>query len=223
MKAIHVIAIAAVVIVVGAIVGMYVLEERPGADVVYEDSRDRFSTVSGDGDVAEDCMFTQAGYVFVGWNTEKDGSGTTYMPGDSIDVSGGKVRLYAMWAPSVMEYLIGAGSDTTALGESVVIVRPDGTEAGMEEGIVLDLPTTTIAVRGDAWEWSMVSDGSDGTAAEFLGTNADGDEFHLEVVIASATGDVRASLIDGDPTYAVDIDGPIVVILFAQAEPLHAA
>ena len=223
MKASHVIVLAVIIVLVGAAVGMYALEERPGADVVYEDSRDRFSTASGDGDIVADCMFSQAGYAFVGWNTARDGSGITYMPGDTIDLSEGKVRLYAMWVPSVMKYMIGTGSDLAALGESVVIAHPDGTETDLREGVLLDLPVTTISVRGDAWGWSMVSDGSDGTAAEFQGSDADGGTFHLKMVIANATGNVRASLVDGDPTYSVDVGGPLVVILFAQAEPFDAA
>ncbi len=46
--------------------------------------------------VAEN-MFTETGKTFVSWNTAKDGSGTTYKPGDTIDYYG-YVLLYAQWA-----------------------------------------------------------------------------------------------------------------------------
>ncbi len=46
--------------------------------------------------VAEN-MFTDTGKTFVSWNTAKDGSGKTYMPGDTIDYYG-YVILYAQWA-----------------------------------------------------------------------------------------------------------------------------
>lgn len=37
------------------------------------------------------------GYVFVSWNTEPDGSGTRYMPGDTFHIDGSSDNLYAQW------------------------------------------------------------------------------------------------------------------------------
>ena len=37
------------------------------------------------------------GYVFVSWNTEPDGSGTRYMPGDPFRIDGSSDNLYAQW------------------------------------------------------------------------------------------------------------------------------
>lgn len=45
------------------------------------------------------------GYLFTGWNTKKDGSGTMYQPGASIFVQG-EVNLYACWKESDV---VGAG------------------------------------------------------------------------------------------------------------------
>ena len=39
----------------------------------------------------------RAGYVFVGWNTEPDGSGATYKSHDELTISGAPVKLYAQW------------------------------------------------------------------------------------------------------------------------------
>ena len=39
---------------------------------------------------------TEEGYRFLGWNTERDGSGKTYLPGDKIEVKS-NVILYAQW------------------------------------------------------------------------------------------------------------------------------
>ncbi|MCM1363716.1 MAG: CotH kinase family protein [Faecalibacterium sp.] len=36
-------------------------------------------------------------YKFDSWNTEKDGSGQTYMPGDNIELDSNTVTLYAQW------------------------------------------------------------------------------------------------------------------------------
>lgn len=37
------------------------------------------------------------GYTFVNWNTEKDGSGDTYWPGDDFDLTDTEHHLYAQW------------------------------------------------------------------------------------------------------------------------------
>lgn len=37
------------------------------------------------------------GYVFVSWNTEPDGSGERYMPGDTFRIDGSSDNLYAQW------------------------------------------------------------------------------------------------------------------------------
>lgn len=43
--------------------------------------------------------FTKDGYVFNGWNTKKDGSGTSYIDGQSVRniLTEGKITLYAQW------------------------------------------------------------------------------------------------------------------------------
>ena len=43
---------------------------------------------------AEDCMFTRAGYIFAGWNTEPNGTGINYAAGATIDAD---TTLYAQW------------------------------------------------------------------------------------------------------------------------------
>lgn len=45
--------------------------------------------------------FTRHGYTFTGWNTEADGSGTSYQPGASITIIDGTRTLYAQWVMSV--------------------------------------------------------------------------------------------------------------------------
>lgn len=46
----------------------------------------------------EDAGISREGYVFTGWNTEPDGSGTPYAPGDIITLAG-DMTLYAQWKP----------------------------------------------------------------------------------------------------------------------------
>ncbi|MCU6711948.1 InlB B-repeat-containing protein [Paenibacillus sp. J5C_2022] len=42
----------------------------------------------------------KTGYTFAGWNTEADGSGTSYTPGDAFMMGAGNVTLYAQWLDS---------------------------------------------------------------------------------------------------------------------------
>ena len=45
--------------------------------------------------------FTKTGYIFIGWNTEANGSGTSYIDNQSISnlstVDGELITLYAQW------------------------------------------------------------------------------------------------------------------------------
>lgn len=45
----------------------------------------------------------RAGYVFMGWNTEPDGSGTMYASRDELTISGAPVKLYAQWKKEAPE------------------------------------------------------------------------------------------------------------------------
>lgn len=43
---------------------------------------------------------TRTGYVFNGWNTASNGSGTTYAAGNTFNMASAAVTLYAIWAPT---------------------------------------------------------------------------------------------------------------------------
>lgn len=65
------------------------------------------------------------GYTFAGWNTQADGLGTTYMPGDKVlvDTMSPGNHLYAIWAkgsyPLTIHYVYASGGEA----------KPDHTEA----------------------------------------------------------------------------------------------
>ncbi len=44
---------------------------------------------------------SRSGYTFAGWNTQQDGSGTTFMPGDNYALLNTDGILYAQWIPLV--------------------------------------------------------------------------------------------------------------------------
>ena len=63
--------------------------------LISEASRTIFETLS----ISVECLITppSEGYVFTGWNTEPDGSGDTYQPGDEYTVTQKTNVLYAQW------------------------------------------------------------------------------------------------------------------------------
>lgn len=48
-------------------------------------------------DIKGNVITSPNGHALVGWNTEKDGSGTSYAVGDSITLNGKTTVLYAQW------------------------------------------------------------------------------------------------------------------------------
>ena len=67
-----------------------------GEDVTfYQSSSTRSVTVKEYDNVGR--LPERDGYVFVSWNTEPDGSGTRYMPGDAFRIDGSSDDLYAQW------------------------------------------------------------------------------------------------------------------------------
>ncbi len=74
----------------------------PSQLTVYEGS---FFTVPSCGSLYKD------GYFFYGWNTDADGSGTTYMESESVHECGSAV-LYAIWKESPLEFIYISDSDS---------------------------------------------------------------------------------------------------------------
>ncbi|MBQ6320706.1 InlB B-repeat-containing protein [Candidatus Saccharibacteria bacterium] len=64
--------------------------------------------------------FSRAGFGFTGWNTEPDGSGTQYGPGQTIqtgDLSLGGLKLYAKWVPTAGTLQNWTGCSAMSTGE----------------------------------------------------------------------------------------------------------
>lgn len=135
-------------IVAGAVAGKHTLEfykNYPGSTtdskVDSTDSRYEYGTYINMRD-----GITYSGYVFTGWNTEKDGSGDNYMPGDVFLVEHNQ-RFYAQWkktgivgagivngyqyfaadsSESGYYYLLKGETQTTADGETLRIINNGG-------------------------------------------------------------------------------------------------
>lgn len=100
--------LALILLAVAVIVfGSALLTYNTGAnwhDVTYhgnggftDDGRD---VTYSNGGYADDCEFVREGFVFIGWNTEADGSGRFYDAG-SVVVMDVPLTLHAQWSPSV--------------------------------------------------------------------------------------------------------------------------
>lgn len=57
-------------------------------------------------------VFTRSNYTFIGWNTQADGKGTAYKPGDTFTLTGNDTVLYAQWSKNSGS--AGTGTSETA-------------------------------------------------------------------------------------------------------------
>jgi uncharacterized repeat protein (TIGR02543 family) len=68
------------------------------------------------------------GYIFGGWNTSADGSGTNYPPGSNITMPGaGTVNLYAQWINPAITYNLTYDANSTAGGSGTAPNDPNPT------------------------------------------------------------------------------------------------
>ena len=67
--------------------------------------------------------FTYTGYVFAGWNTKADGSGTTYTDGASfseLNVTSAQITLYAQWRPFYTVHFDGNGATGGTMADQTI-------------------------------------------------------------------------------------------------------
>ncbi len=90
------------------------------------------------------CGFTREHYNFTGWNTEADGSGTTFTVGQYAIIIG-NATLHAQWTPHhySITYNLNGGTNAESNPETYTIESPD---------IVLAEPTSFGSIF-DGWTW----------------------------------------------------------------------
>ena len=67
--------------------------------------------------------FTYTGYVFAGWNTKADGSGTTYTDSASfseLNVTSAQITLYAQWRPFYTVHFDGNGATGGTMADQTI-------------------------------------------------------------------------------------------------------
>ena len=76
--------------------------------------------------------FTRSGYVFTGWNTAADGSGTSYADGADYTVTpatgDATITLYAQWAPSMQDFTLAQCQSLASDANYTVVDSRDGSE-----------------------------------------------------------------------------------------------
>ena len=76
--------------------------------------------------------FTRNGYVFTGWNTAADGSGTSYADGANYTVTpatgDATITLYAQWAPSMQDFTLAQCQSLASDANYTVVDSRDGSD-----------------------------------------------------------------------------------------------
>lgn len=77
-----------------------------------EGATDPASGAAGESVTVPENVFTRNNYTFIGWNTQADGKGTAYKPGDSFTLTDKDSVLYAQWSKNSGS--AGTGTNGTA-------------------------------------------------------------------------------------------------------------
>ena len=98
---------------------------------------------------------TRPHYVFKGWNTEPDGTGTAYAPGDGVEIPGDGMTLYAQWELEKYEVSVADSAEYTG---GTVSVAGDSTieiEYGsyLPNGYYTATPEDGYTLKG--WKYRM--------------------------------------------------------------------
>ena len=105
-----------------------------------EGAIDSVTGAAGESVTVAENVFTRNNYTFTGWNTQADGTGTAYKPGDSFTLTDENTVLYAQWsknAPAQVKVSYDANggtgtmeSTTGDVGSKIVIQQSGFTRSG---------------------------------------------------------------------------------------------
>ena len=143
--------------------------------------------------------FTKPGYAFTNWNTEADGSGTSYSAGQTVKMPfGSNYTVYAQWEEAKGPSLLNVQVTGLAKGESEVFgvysvaeggaetfvmnVAVTGSGTGTDASTVTSLPDGTYSVKPAAWAWAYTNS----SAAQSV-TVADGTTSTAEFTLTAKT------------------------------------
>ena len=129
-------------------------------------------------------LFTYDGYVFMGWNTAADGSGTSYAVGDAIIYGNGTVDLYAQWAYGLNISVSSMGHIDLMEHVHLYLVDENGDETELSafhgSYVLPDYGAAGIAVGIDGVSSWAVIDGV------FVGTDSEGNAYNVSIEMTGA-------------------------------------
>jgi len=127
---------------------------------------------------------SKSGYLFDGWNTAADGSGTNYAPGSSY--KGKNVTLYAKWAAIFNVQVINPGSPAPAL---------DGVQRAPGEAYIKIL---SLTAKGRTLSNITIPFMIDGYLVRFIGSGAfQNCDFITELTISDAVTNIENNAFSG--------------------------
>ena len=122
------------------------------------------------------------GYIFSAWNTQADGLGTSYNPGDTLLLSATDITLYAQWANTgsisitLNDPATASSLDTLSLGSGAMTL-----DRGSNETIT----ATATGATYDTYHWTIAGQGTapalgaDGSSSISIGARAGSTELAL--------------------------------------------
>ena len=100
--------------------------------------------------------FTRTGFVFASWNTNADGTGTTYADGANFTMGISDVTLYAQWTPIYNVIFDGNGSNSGSMSNQAIV-----------QGASANLTTNAYTRTGYVFaSWNTNADGTGTTYAD---------------------------------------------------------
>jgi len=156
-------------------------------------------TIGGDEvAIVRDNLFTYDNRVFVGWNTQSDGSGTWYNPGDTVD-SNDNVTLYAQWKSNKSFYYLTAKGDTA-------LVTPE--QFSVVNNATLTLTNGIWVVQDDPdLRGRLTVSGDNVTLVLIDGIQLDASELGIEVAAGNAL-----TITAGNTTSSIAGTGSLIAV-----------
>lgn len=170
---------------------LYAIWERQTYTIIYHSNNDDDATLTQQVNMGEQIdlspnEFENDDFNFVGWNTEADGSGTTYRDGQTVKnltSDKGTINLYAIWSLNVIN-----SSDYEIDNNLIKKVNDQTSISNFIEGINYDHEEYTIKIYKDGNELEDSAYISTGSITRIYKEGAIVDEYYNVVV-----GDINGS------------------------------
>lgn len=131
------------------------------------------------------------GYSFEGWNTQPNGSGTTYTQGQTFTMGSANVTLYAMWTPAIIPTLSGGTNTSGESGYNLYVLEIYGTVSTTGGYILSDVTNHLLDYTGIGTAATVPFSTSPGCGLMFyswLSADSAGDLWAVQNTASTASG-----------------------------------